>query len=59
MEIHGIDIEELWKAIEKYGIDRKKLESNNLDDDSLYFLYLIAKSHNDRMKSKKQHVMVV
>jgi hypothetical protein len=59
MEIHGIDIEELWKVIEKYGIDRKKLESNNLDDDSLYFLYLIAKSHNDRLKSKKQHVMVV
>ena len=59
MEIHGIDIEELWKVIEKYGIDRKKLESNNLDEDSLYFLYLIAKNHNDRLKSKKQQVMVV
>ncbi len=59
MEIHGIDIEELWKVIEKYGIDRKKLESNNLEDDSLYFLYSIAKNHNDRLKSKKQQVMVV
>lgn len=59
MKIHGIDIDEIWTTIEKYGIDRKKLESNNLDDDSLYFLYLIAKNHNDRLKSKKQQVMVV
>jgi len=57
MEIHGIGIEELWKEIEKYGIDRKKLESNNLDDDSLYFLYLVAKDHNGRQKSKKQKLV--
>lgn len=58
MEIHGIAIDAIWKELEKYGIDRKKLESNNIDDDSLYFLYLIAKNHNDRQKPKKQHIVV-
>ncbi|MGQ0376679.1 MAG: hypothetical protein ACT4OW_04140 [Nitrososphaerota archaeon] len=58
MKIRGIAIDKIWTAIEKYGIDRKKLESNNLDDDSLYFLYLIAKNHNDRQKSKQRVVAV-
>jgi hypothetical protein len=54
MEVRGISIDEIWSKIEKYGIDRKKLESNNLDNDSLYFLYLIAKDHLERQKSKRR-----
>jgi len=39
-----ISVEEMWKVIESFGIDRKMLERTNLDDQKIKDLYQLIKS---------------
>ena len=39
-----VSIEEMWKIIESFGIDRKMLERTNPDDQKIKELYLLIKS---------------
>ena len=40
----NVSIEEMWKVIESFGIDRKMLERTNLDDQKIKDLYQLIKS---------------
>ena len=40
----NVSIEEMWKVIESFGIDRKMLERTNLDDQKIEDLYQLIKS---------------
>ena len=44
MTYEEISVEEMWKVIESFGIDRKMLERTNLDDEKIKDLYQLIKS---------------
>ena len=39
-----VSVEEMWKVIESFGIDRKMLERTNLDNQKIKDLYQLIKS---------------
>ena len=39
-----VSLEEMWKVIEGFGIDRKMLERTNLDEQKIKDLYQLIKS---------------
>lgn len=44
MSIEEISIDEMWKVIESFGIDRKMLERTNIDNQKIKDLYQSIKS---------------
>ena len=42
--INKVSIEEMWKVIESFGIDRKMLERTNPDNQKIKDLYQLIKS---------------
>ncbi len=46
MQIEEASLDEMWKAIECFGINRKMLENKNLSHEEIKELYLLIKSKN-------------
>ena len=44
MTYEETSVEEMWKVIESFGIDRKMLERTNPDDQKIKDLYQLIKS---------------
>jgi hypothetical protein len=49
MSYEEISVEEMWKVIESFGIDRRMLERTNLSNQKIKDLYQSIKNKNNRI----------